>query len=108
MPWPAVLAQLQGLGTGNLPPDPMLDYWLRMTAGAFTAIGVFFLALAINPRRFSAAIPLAAIFLFAEGLVLLIHGLRLNIAPLPFYVDTAFCLTLGAGIWLLRNAAKSP
>jgi hypothetical protein len=29
MPWQWVLAQLQGLGAGNIPSDPMLDYWLR-------------------------------------------------------------------------------
>jgi hypothetical protein len=107
MPWPWVITQLQGLGAGNIPSDPMLDYWLRMTAGAFTAIGLFFLLLAINPKRFREFIPLAGIFLFAEGIILLIHGLRLHLGPLPFYVDTVFCLAIGAGIWLLRNGAKT-
>jgi len=105
MPWSSVLAQLQGLGAGNIPSDPMLDYWLRMTAGAFTAIAVLFLALAINPRRFCQVIALAGILLFAEGIVLLIHGLRLKIDPLPFYVDTAFCLIIGASIWFLSSEA---
>lgn len=101
-PWNAAVSELQGLGAGRIPHDPMLDYWLRMAAGAFTGIGVFFLVVAVNPRRFAAAIPLAGLFLMAEGVVLLVHGLRLGLAPLPFYVDMAFCLLTGAGIWLLR------
>jgi hypothetical protein len=107
MPWSWILAQLHGLGAANIPSDPMLDYWLRMTAGVFTAIAVLFLALAVSPSRFHEFIPPAGILLFAEGLILLVHGLRLNLEPLPFYVDTAFCLTIGAGIWLLRNEAKT-
>lgn len=37
-------------------------------------------------------------FMVVEGLVLLVHGLMLGLGPLPFYVDTAFCLLIGAGI----------
>lgn len=102
-PWPAAVVQLQGLGAGDIPHDPMLDYWLRMAAGAFTGIGLFFFALAWNPRRFAAVIPPAGLSLIAEGLILLIHGLRLGLEPLPFYVDTTFCLFTGVGIWLLRG-----
>ncbi|MEN6336832.1 MAG: hypothetical protein ABFE01_21455 [Phycisphaerales bacterium] len=104
-PWPAAAAQLQGLGAGAIPDDPMLDYWLRMAAGAFTGIGLFFFALAWNPTRFAAVIPLAGLFLIAEGLILLVHGLRLGLEPLPFYVDVGFCLATGEGIWLLRPCA---
>ncbi len=104
-PWKAAVLQLQGLGAGAISHDPMLDYWLRMATGAFTAIGLLFLALALNPRRFAAVIPLAGLFLIAEGLVLLFHGLRLGLEPIPFYVDVAFCLLTGTGIWLLRAEA---
>ncbi len=106
-PWSAAVSELQGLGAAEIPRDPMLDYWLRMAAGAFTGIGVFFLVVAVNPRRFSVAIPLAGLFLMAEGVVLLVHGLRLGLAPLPFYVDVAFCVLTGAGIWLLRSEARA-
>lgn len=37
---------------------------------------------------------------------LLTHGLRLGLEPLPFHVDTAFCLFTGAEIWLLRTEAN--
>ncbi|HSW00645.1 MAG TPA: hypothetical protein VLI39_10765 [Sedimentisphaerales bacterium] len=102
-PWSAAVTQLQGLGAGDIPHDPMLDYWLRMAAGAFTGVGLFFFALACNPKRCAAAIPPAGLFLIAEGLVLLVHGLRLGLEPLPFFVDTTFCLFTAVGIWLLRG-----
>lgn len=104
--WPAAVTELQGLGAGAIPHDPMLDYWLRMAAGAFTAIGVFLLVLAVNPKRFAAVLPLVGVLLIAEGLVLLVHGLRLGLEPLPFYVDVTFCLVTGIGIWLLRKEAR--
>lgn len=105
LPWSTAITGLNGLGAGAIPHDPMLDYWLRMTAGAFTGIGVFFLIIAINPRRFSNVIGLAGLLQFTEGIVLLVHGLRLGLPPFPFYADTGFCLLLGAGIWLLRHEA---
>lgn len=41
-----------------------------------------------------------------EGIVLLVHGLKLGLPPVPFYADTAFCLLVGAGIWSLRGEAR--
>lgn len=105
-PWSTVIIGLNGLGAGAIPHDPMLDYWLRMTAGAFTGIGIFFLVIAINTHRFSNVIGLAGLLQFTEGIVLLVHGLRLGLPPFPFYGDTSFCLLVGACIWLLRNEAK--
>jgi hypothetical protein len=107
LPWPTAVTALNGLGAGAVPNDPMLDYWLRMAAGAFTGVGIFFLVLGLWPRRFSNVIGLAAALMFLEGLVLLVHGLRLGLPPFPFYADAAFCLLVGAGIWILRNEAAS-
>jgi hypothetical protein len=104
--WPAAVGQLRGLGAGDIPHDPMLDYWLRMTAGAFTAIGLLFLAMALNPKRFAVVIAPAACFLVAEGIILLVYGLRLGLDPIPFYVDATFCLMTGVGIWLLRGEVR--
>ncbi|NQU12171.1 hypothetical protein HQ590_15360 [bacterium] len=106
LPWPAAVTGLHGLGAGPIPADPMLDYWLRMAAGAFTGIGIFFLLLALWPGQFANVIGISAVLMFLEGVVLLVHGLRLGLPPFPFYGDTAFCLLLGAGIWMLRGAAK--
>jgi hypothetical protein len=107
LPWPMAVTALRGLGAGDIPADPMLDYWLRMAAGAFTGVGIFFLALAIWPSRFANVIGMAGALMFAEGIVLLAHGLRLGLRPFPFYADTAFCLLVGAGIWMLRKEATN-
>jgi hypothetical protein len=106
LPWPMAVTTLQGLGAGDIPADPMLDYWLRMAAGVFTGVGVFFLALAIWPARFASVMGLAGGLMFAEGIVLLVHGLRLGLRPFPFYGDAGFCLLAGGGIWILRRAAS--
>jgi FtsH-binding integral membrane protein len=105
-PWDNVARELRGLGAENLPDEPMLDYWLRMTAGAFTAIGVLFLILAARPRKYSVVLPFAGIFMLAEGVVLLVHGLLLGLAPIPFYFDAGFCLVIGAGILLAQRYAR--
>jgi hypothetical protein len=107
LPWPAAVNALQGLGAGPIPADPMLDYWLRMAAGAFTGVGIFFLILAVWPTRFANVIGIAAGLMFVEGLVLLVHGLRLGLRPLPFCADTASCLLVGAGIWILRKESAN-
>ena len=106
LPWPIAVTALKGLGAGPLPNDPMLDYWLRMAAGAFAGIGIYFLVLAFQPARLSSIIGLSGALMFLEGFVLLVHGLRLGLPPIPFYADTAFCLLVGGGIWWLRNSAQ--
>ncbi len=100
MPWPAVAEQLEGLGAGKLPADPMLNYWLRMQSGANTFIGLFFFFLAVNPVKYRSILPMAWIFLIGEGCILLVWGLLLKLPVLPFAVDTLFCLMIGLGILL--------
>jgi len=108
LPWPAAEEALRGLGARPIAYDPMLDYWLRMAAGAFALVGVWYLALMIWPQKFAAAIPWFGAFMLAEGVVLLIHGLRLSLPPFPFYGDTAACLLGGGGILYLSRHAKPP
>ena len=103
LPWSLAVTGLNGLGAGAIPHDPMLDYWLRMAAGAFTGIGLLFLIVAIRPRRFRNLIGLIGLFQFSEGVILLVHGARLGLPAFPFYGDVAFCLFIGSGILLLRN-----
>jgi len=104
--WPAAENALQGLGARPIAYDPMLDYWLRMAAGAFALIGGWYLVLMIWPRKFHAAIPWFGALMVAEGVVLLVHGVRLGLPPFPFYGDTAACFIGGGGIWYLARDAK--
>jgi predicted tellurium resistance membrane protein TerC len=107
IPWPAAINSLNGLGAGVIPNDPMLDYWLRMAAAAFTIIGMLFFVTALWPAKYQNLVGLLGLLQVFEGIVLLVHGLRLELRPFPFYADTAFCLFAGALIWALRNEAKA-
>ena len=105
--WPQVNAIAQGMGAKPIAYDPMLDYWLRMISGAFGLIGLWYLALALWPRKFAVAIPWFGWVLVLEGVILLVSGLRLGIGPFPFYGDVSACLILGTGILILSRAARS-
>jgi hypothetical protein len=104
--WPQVNELAQGLGAKPIVFDPMLDYWLRMAAGAFALVGGWYLALMLWPRKFHAAIPWFGALMLAEGVILLVHGLRLGLGPLPFYGDVSACFLGGGGILLLSRHAK--
>lgn len=89
---------MEGFGAAPVPYDRMLDYWLRMASGAFALIGCVYLLLVLSPRRFAELIPRMVTFALVEGLVLLVHGLRLAQHPWPFYGDVSACLASGVGI----------
>ncbi|HLP75681.1 MAG TPA: hypothetical protein VK327_02075 [Candidatus Paceibacterota bacterium] len=105
--WPAASQALEGLGAQPIAYDPMLDYWLRMASGAFTLVGCWYLVLMIWPGKFHAAIPWFGWLMLAEGLILLVSGLRLSLPPFPFYGDTAACFLGGGGILFLSPHAKT-
>ena len=105
--WPQVNCIASGMGAKPIAYDPMLDYWLRMICGAFTLIGLWYLALALWPRKFAVAIPWFGWIMILEGVLLLVSGLRLGIGPFPFYGDVAACFLGGAGILFFAKAASS-
>ena len=103
--WPAAEHALEGLGAHPIIYDKMLDYWLRMAAGGFALIGVWYLMLMIWPQKFYPAIPWFGAMMLVEGVILLVHGLRLGLPPFPFYGDVAGCVIGGGGIlWFSRHA----
>ena len=104
--WSKAVELLQGLGAKPIAYDPMLDYWLRMAAGAFSLVGCWYLVLMIWPRKFHAAIPWFGALMIVEGIILLVHGLRLSLPPFPFYGDFSACLLGGAGIMILARYAR--
>ena len=104
--WAAAEHALEGLGARPIAYDPMLDYWLRMASGAFALVGGWYFVLMIWPQKFHAAIPWFGGLMLVEGLILLVHGLRLSLPPFPFYVDTAACLLGGGAIVYLSRYAK--
>jgi len=96
--WSQINSIAQGMGAKPIAYDPMLDYWLRMICGAFTLVGLWYLALALWPRKFAAVIPWFGWLMIAEGIILLVSGLRLGVGPFPFYGDTSICFVCGLGI----------
>lgn len=104
--WSTAVKWLQGMGAKPIAYDPMLDYWLRMAAGAFALVGCWYLVLMIWPQKFHAAIPFFGALMIVEGTILLVHGLRLSLPPFPFYGDCSACFLGGAGILLLAKHAK--
>jgi hypothetical protein len=105
--WTTAAEALEALGAHTLHYDKMLDYWLRMAAGAFTLIGCWYLLLAIQPHKFAPAIPWFGGLMLIEGLILLFHGLRLSLQALPFCADVAACFIGGGGILFFSTAAKA-
>lgn len=104
--WAQINAIAQGMGAQPIAYDRILDYWLRMICGAFTLVGVWYLALALWPRKFAVAIPWFGWLMIVEGIILLISGLRLGIGPFPFWGDVAACFIGGGGIVFFAKAAR--
>ena len=105
LPWAIAADWLQRLGgTGPIPDDPMADYWLRMAGSVFALFGGLFLLAAWRPRRFAPIIPILAYASLFEGLVLLVHGIRLHLPPMTFLADLAICFAGGIGILVFRGA----
>jgi hypothetical protein len=104
--WAAAAQALEGLGAQPIAYDRMLDYWLRMAAGAFALIGCWYLVLMIWPQKFHVAIPWFGGLMLIEGVILLVHGFRLSLPPFPFYADTAACFVGGGAILYLSRYAR--
>ncbi len=103
----AMLEYLSGIDAALFASDPMIDYWLRMAAAAFSLVGAGFLILAVRPRQFRQVLPFAGAFMLIQGLVLAVHGLRLGLGPNPFFGDVAFCLAGGIGILCTMGSVKT-
>jgi hypothetical protein len=104
--WSAASDALQGLGARPIAYDRMLDYWLRMASGAFALVGCWYFILMMRPIKYRAAIPWFGALMIVEGVILLVHGLRLSLPPFPFYGDTAASIFGGGGILYFSRFAK--
>ena len=70
LPWDNAETLLQGLGAHPVEYDPMLNYWLRMAAGAFTLVGCIFFAMAWKPQRYAAVLPLFGWLMLGQSMSL--------------------------------------
>ncbi len=104
LPWDFATEHLEKFGgSGPIPDDVMLNYWMRMAAGAFGFVGVFFLLAAKNPHAYKNILPLLAYGSIAEGAILLFYGLKFSLPLFPFGPDLAIAFIPGIGILLLKS-----
>ncbi|MBR1965152.1 MAG: hypothetical protein IKA22_00915 [Lentisphaeria bacterium] len=106
LPWSVMDIVLQNMGATAPITDVQVQYWFRMAAGAWSIIGFLYLMVLLKPQKYNNLIPLLAWGTVFEGIVLLIHGLYLNLPIFPFAGDVGFCLIVGGGLLLSNNAKK--
>ena len=102
LPWSVMEIVLQNMGAASPVTDVQVQYWFRMATGAWSIIGFLYLMILLNPQKYNNLISLLAWGTVFEGIVLLIHGLYLNLPLFPFAGDVGFCLIVGGGL-LLTN-----
>ena len=106
LPWSVMDIILQNMGATAPIADLQIQYWFRMATGAWSIIGFLYLMVLLKPQKYDNLIPLLALGTLFEGIVLLIHGLYLNLPLLPFVGDVGFCLIVGCGLLLCREEKK--
>ncbi len=108
LPWDWATEHLEKFGgSGEIPNDVMLNYWMRMASGAFGFVGAFFLLAAWKPFCYKNIIPVLACGSLLEGSILLFYGLKFELPIFPFGPDVAIALIPGIGILLLRGELNS-
>ena len=100
LPWSVMDIVLQNMGAASPVTDVHVQYWFRMATTAWSIIGFLYLIVLLKPQKYNNLIPLLAWGTLFEGIVLLIHGLYLNLPLFPFAGDVGFCLIVSGGLLL--------
>ena len=104
LPWDWATEHLEKFGgSGSIPNDVMLNYWMRMASGAFGLVGCIFLLAAWNPWKYKTIVPVLAYGSLFEGAILVFYGLKFGLPIFPFALDVAIALIPGMGILLLQG-----
>jgi len=108
LPWEFATEHLEKFGgSGEIPDDVMLNYWMRMASGAFGLVGAFFLLAAWKPQTYANILPILAYGSLFEGAVLLFYGIKFDLAVFPFGPDVAIALIPRVGILLLQHELEN-
>lgn len=102
-PWSAAADQLDGMGAGPIPYNPLADYWLRMASSVFGFIGIASVLACIRPHYFVVLIRLLGPFHFIIGTTLALAAYCNQLTPdlhPTFIPDIVFCFTTGLLIQL--------
>ena len=100
LPWSVMDIVLQNMGASAPVTDVHVQYWFRMATTAWSIIGFLYLIVLLKPQKYNNLIPLLVGGTLFEGIVLLIHGLYLNLPLFPFAGDVGFCLIVSGGLLL--------
>ncbi len=104
LPWDWATEHLEKFGgSGEIPDDVMLNYWMRMASGAFGFVGVFFLLSAWKPYEYKNIIPVLAYGSLCEAAILIFYGIKFDLPIFPFGPDVAIALVPGIAILLLKS-----
>lgn len=108
LPWDFATEHLEKFGgSGEIPDDVMLNYWMRMASGAFGLVGAFFLLAAWKPHAYINILPILAYGSLGEAAILLFYGIKFDLALFPFGPDVAIALIPGVAILLLRSEVEN-
>lgn len=94
----ALLGHIGGVEPDLLKSNPVYAYWLRMAASVFSFLGILFLLPVFWYEKYKSLVLPLGIFLIIEGIILMIHGLMLQIPVSPLWSDVGVCLVGGIGI----------
>ena len=102
-PWSAAAGQLQDMGAGPIPYNPLADYWLKMASCVFGCIGIASAIACFRPHAFASFIQLLGPFHFVVGTTLAISAYLNRLTPElhpSFIPDIVFCFLAGTLIQL--------
>ena len=105
-PWPAVANFIEFFGYQPPPADPLVIYFVRLSATLLTLVGIFFLVLSTDPLRYRPMLTLAAAGLLLCAAVCLLTGLLTQMRP-PWYLTDAI-FSLLAALLILKFWPKQP
>ena len=110
-PWNVAADQLDGMGAGPIPYNPLADYWLKMASSVFGCIGIASAMACARPIFFQSLITLLGPFHFVIGITLVIaawcNHLDSDLHP-TFIPDIVFCFTVGTLIGLPLLGGRKP
>lgn len=89
-----------------LPDSPMSEYMIRLMCVTYAGIGVYFIILALDPRKYGVLIPFSGIAAIALGLICWITGLAVGMPIAWFLGDALSALVLGVLIVVFWRLAK--
>ena len=101
------LEAIAGLfGVEKLPDSPVFLYAVRAFSATYTAIGLFYVILALQPTRFGVMVPFSGFAAAFVGIVCGITGLAVRMPVAWFLGDFLTCTILGVLILVFWRKSK--